>query len=422
MFFFVLLISVQNYHYQTLFMTKIKPFRGYFPKSNLGAEISTKPLNTYSDEEIQQLMKRNSNSFLHIILHDEKERKMELNDRFSKTKQLFEESIENGNFEKSATESFYVYRQSGNGKSYCGIIGGAFAEDYQNGKIKKHELTLKKREKLFTKYLTLTGFNAEPVLLVYPKKEAISALIENTMGSTPIHDFTSEDNLHHQLWEISNKKDIELIESNFSEIPNIYIADGHHRSASSNRLSLLDRGKESKQYIMSLLMSDEDVHIYDFNRVIKNSEKLSFEEIKEKLSKEFSILEESDNLLSPREKHEFTIYLFERWIRIKLIKVFNPNSGIIEQLDSQIITDSILAPIFDIKELTKDKRVNFVPGNKGLDSLQDKVDNGKYDIAIAMYPVSFGELKLIADNDLIMPPKSTYIEPKLRSGLTVYKF
>ncbi len=403
-------------------MTKIKPFKGFFPKRNLGAEISTRPINTYSDEEIQQLMTAYSESFLHIILHDEKERKMELNDRFTKTKKLFENSIEKGIFEQSVSDSFYVYRQSAKGNSYCGIIGGAFAGDYQNGTIKKHELTLSKREKLFTKYLTLTGFNAEPVLLVYPKKEALSKLIDNTTLSTPIHDFISDDGLRHELWEVSGKKEKELIESNFSHIPNVYIADGHHRSASSNRLSLQNKENESTQYIMSLLMSDEEVHIYDFNRVIQNSENLSYETIKEKLSKNFILLEESESLLSPKNKHEFTLYLFNTWIRIKLNKEFNSNSGIIEQLDSQIITDSILDPIFKIKELTKDKRVDFVPGNKGLNSLQEKVDNGKYDIAIAMFPISFDELKLIADNDLIMPPKSTYIEPKLRSGLTIYKF
>lgn len=403
-------------------MTKIKPFKGFFPKDKLGAEISTNPISAYTKEEIQQLMETNPNSFLHIILHDEKEQKMDLKERFAKTKQLFEESIENGNFTQSGSDSFYVYRQSSQENTYCGIIGGAFTGDYQNGKIKRHELTLSKREKLFTKYLTQTGFNAEPVLLVYQKKEALSNLIQKTTISSPIHDFESDDNLRHELWEISKKEDIELIESNFSEIPNIYIADGHHRSASSNRLSIQNKEKESTQYIMSLLMSDEDVHIYDFNRVIKNSEELSLEEIKSKLKQEFVILEESKSILSPKSKHEFTLYLFEQWLRIKLIREFDSNSGIIEQLDSQIITDSILDPIFSIKELTKDKRIGFVPGNKGLESLQNKVDNGKYDIAIAMFPVSFNELKLIADNDLIMPPKSTYIEPKLRSGLTIYKF
>mgnify|MGYP000277136170 FL=1 len=403
-------------------MTKIKPFKGFFPKQNLGAEISTKPINTYTEEEIQQLMETNPDSFLNIILHDEKEHKLELKQRFEKTKYLFEESIEKGNFQQSSKESFYIYRQSGNGNSYTGIIGGAFAGDYQNGKIKKHELTLTKREKLFTKYLTHTGFNAEPVLLVYPKKEALSVLIDQTVRSAPIHDFTSEDNLRHELWELSDEASIALIESNFAEIPNVYIADGHHRSASSNRLSLQNKEKESTQYIMSLLMSDDDVHIFDFNRVIKNSDGLSYEQIKAKLSSEFTITEESETLLSPKNKHEFTLYLFDRWIRIKLKKDFSSNTGIIEQLDSQIITDCILDPIFGIKELTKDKRVNFVPGNEGLHSLQEKVDKGNYDVAIAMYPVSFEELKLIADNNLIMPPKSTYIAPKLRSGLTVYKF
>jgi len=403
-------------------MTKIKPFKGFFPKKNMGPEISTKPINTYSDEEITALMNANPDSFLHIILHDEKERKLKLDERFKKTKELFEYAIKQGIFVQSTSDAFYVYRQTNGENSYWGIIGGAHAKDYQKGKIKKHELTLNKREKLFTKYLTLTGFNAEPVLLVYPKVEALSNVINEIISSAPIHNFVSEDNIKHELWEMADPEKIELIEQSFEKIPSVYIADGHHRSASSNRLSLLNREKESTQYIMSLFMSDEAVQIYDYNRVIKNSENLSFAEIKDKLSKEFVILEESKTILSPKAKHEFSMYLFDSWIRIKLKRKFEHTSGIIEQLDSQIITDSILNPIFEIKELTKDKRVSFVPGNKGLESIQEKVDSGKYDIAITMYPISFDELKLIADHNLIMPPKSTYIEPKLRSGLTVYKF
>jgi len=403
-------------------MTKIKPFKGFFPKKNLGAEISTKPINTYSEEEIHSLMASNPNSFLHIILHDEKERKMKVNDRFKKTKELFESSIEKGVFMQSSKDAFYVYRQTNGDNSYCGIIGGAHAEDYQKGKIKKHELTLSKREKLFTKYLTLTGFNAEPVLLVYPKIDAISSVINKAISSSPIHNFTSEDGLQHELWELTDDKEINIIEKSFENIRSVYIADGHHRSASSNRLSLLNKDKESTQYIMSLFMSDEAVHIYDFNRVIKNSENLSFEDMKEKLSQEFDLLEESTDILSPSKKHEFTLYAENTWIRIQLKKKFEQSSDIIEQLDSQIMTDSILEPLFEIKELTRDKRIDFVPGNKGLESLKKEVDSGKFDVAVAMYPISFEELKLIADNNLIMPPKSTYIEPKLRSGLTVYKF
>lgn len=403
-------------------MIKIKPFRGYLPNKNLGEKVSTRPINSYSEEEIQAILESNKESFLNIILHDEKDKKMKTSERFEKTKSLFEDSIQKKHYIQSEEACFYIYKQTHDSHEYTGIIAGADTKNYRDGEIKKHELTLSKREKLFTKYLNITGFNAEPVLLVYPKNEKLSELITQITEEEKAHDFVSDDGLRHELWEVKDKNHITFIETRFSEIPSVYIADGHHRTASSNRLSLEHTHNENSQYVMSLLMNDENVHIYDFNRVLKNTHNLSQEKIKELLSHKFEILEESPTLLSPLKKHEFTLYFDSCWVRIRLKEEFLDKSGITQQLDSQIITDLILSPIFEIEELTKDKRVGFVPGNKGLDSLQKEVDNGKYDVAIAMFPVSFEELKLIADNQLIMPPKSTYIEPKLRSGLTVYKF
>lgn len=403
-------------------MIDIKPFKGFLPKKEQADTISTRPINSYSEIELQELMEKHPESFLNIILHDEPKREMPLEDRFKKINQLFNEAISKGDFTQSQNKSVYVYRQTSENNSYCGIIAGAATKDYRDGKIKKHEHTLEKREKLFKTYLSLTGFNAEPVLLVYPNQEKITNCIEEIIASSPLYSFKTNDGLEHDLWEVNDTEKLELIIKGFRNIPSVYIADGHHRSASSNLLAEENPTMDSNQYVMSLLMNEDEVTIFDFNRLIKNHLNLDIEQIKTALSKKFVVLDESKEILSPREKHEYTLYFDNTWIRFKLNVDKTHTEGIIEQLDPQIITDHILSPIFDIHDLKNDTRVDFEPGNKGLESLKNKVDSGKFDIAITMFPVSFAELKLIADNNLIMPPKSTYIEPKLRSGLTVYKF
>jgi uncharacterized protein (DUF1015 family) len=402
-------------------MIKIKPFKGFTPKANYGGKVSTRQINSYSEEELQLIIDSNPDSFLNIILRERNE-DISSSEKFKKISDLFDESIENGRFVQSKNNSIYVYRQSNEEVSYTGIIAGASNEDYQQDKIKKHEHTLAKREKLFTKYLRLTGFNAEPTLLIHSKNIGLEQIQKSTIEKSPLHYFTSDDGLTHELWEISDDETIEGVLNSFNEMDCLYIADGHHRSASSSRLALETPEKESTQSVMALFMSEENITIHDFNRVVKNTEQKSEEEILESLNKDFNFIDSSESILEPRNKHEFCIYLKNKWNRIKLRKEFNSDSTVVEQLDSQIITDYILSPIFGIEDLKNDNRVDFIQGNKGLSLLQSKVDNGKFDVAIAMYPVDVAEMKQIADEGLAMPPKSTFIEPKLRSGLTVYKF
>ncbi len=402
-------------------MIKIKPFKAYTPKANYGGKVSTRQINSYSEEELQSIIDSNPDSFLNIILRDRNE-ELSSSEKFKKISDLFDESILNGQFVQSKKKSIYVYRQSNEEVSYIGIIAGASNEDYQQDKIKKHEHTLAKREKLFTKYLRLTGFNAEPTLLIHSKNTELEQIQKLTIEKSPLHHFTSDDGLNHELWEISDDETIEVVLNSFNEMDCLYIADGHHRSASSSLLALETPEKESTQSVMALFMSEENITIHDFNRVIKNTEKKSEEEIFQLLSLDFNHIESSKKILEPKNRHEFCFYMNKKWNRIKLKKEFNSNSTVVEQLDSQIITDYILSPIFGIEDLKNDNRVDFVPGNKGLDLLQSKIDEGKFDVAIAMYPVDVTEMKQVADEGLVMPPKSTFIEPKLRSGLTVYKF
>ena len=404
-------------------MITIKPFKAYLPKKDLAQKVSTRQINSYSDEMIHNIMESNPESFLNIILPDfNQEIKTKTSERFKKINVLFQQAIENGLFIPSNDNCFYIYRQSNSINFYTGLIAGAATKDYRDNKIKKHEHTLEKREKLFTKYLRLTGFNAEPILLIHEKSKPTEAIIDKVMGSTPIHKFTSSSGNTHELWEVKKDEDITTIQNCFAAMNKVYIADGHHRSASSNLLSLENVELESTNNVMALFMSEENIHIHDFNRVIKNSENKSEEKIIEELEANFTLIEKSAEILKPNSKHEFCMYLNSTWHRMKLNHVFDATSSTVSQLDSQIITDYILSPIFDIKDLKNDNRIDFIPGNKGLDSLKKAVDSGKFDIAIAMFPVGVDEMKKIADEGLVMPPKSTFIEPKLRSGLTVYKF
>jgi uncharacterized protein (DUF1015 family) len=349
-------------------MITIKPFKAYLPKKDSAKKVSTRQINSYTDEMIHHIMESNPNSFLNIILPDFRQ-EIKTTERFKKINVLFQQAIENGLFIPSNNNCFYIYRQSNSNNSYTGLIAGASTKDYRDDKIKKHEHTLEKREKLFTKYLRLTGFNAEPILLIHEKSNQTEIIIEKVMQTQPIHKFTSSSGNTHELWEISDNLDITIIQSCFAAMNKVYIADGHHRSASSNLLSLENAELESTNNVMALFMSEENIHIHDFNRVIKNSENKSEEKILEELEANFTLTEKSSEILKPNSKHEFGLYLNSTWYRMKLNHVFDSTSSTVSQLDSQIITDYILSPIFEIKDLKNDTRIDFIPGNKGLDSL-----------------------------------------------------
>ena len=301
-------------------MIKIKPFRAFIPKASYGGTVSTRQINSYSEEELQSIIDSNPDSFLNIIL-SERNNKSSSSEKFEKISSLFNESILNGLFVQSKEDSIYIYRQSNEEVSYTGIIAGASNENYQQDKIKKHEHTLAKREALFTKYLRITGFNAEPTLLIHSKNTDLEQIQSTVVESSPIHHFVSDDGLTHELWEISDMKTIEKILISFNKMECLYIADGHHRSASSSLLALESPEKESTQSVMALFMSEENITIHDYNRVVKNTDNISEIEILELLKNDFNFIENSENILEPKNKHEFCFYMNKKWNRIKLKKI-----------------------------------------------------------------------------------------------------
>lgn len=400
-------------------MAKILPFKPILPNKKYIGKVSTRSINNYTNEEIKELHK-NPYSFINIVQPDYDENPGTIgntNNRFEKVNEAFLKALNNEIFQEETADSFIVYQQQTPVKTYVGIIAGASTDDYEKGFIKKHEETISAREKIFTDYLKICGFNAEPVLLTYKAQPGISNFIENTLSKEPSLTFKSEDDqTQHSIWVINKDDELALLTSSFEEVKNIYIADGHHRSASSYRLSQ----ETNEKGILAYFVSDQDIEIYDFNRVVRDLNNLTKDEFLALLETNFEITK-LDEIAKPTQKHQFTVYFDGESYSIKLKTAVNENDPI-ESLDAQILTKFILSPILDIHDLKTDERINFVSGKYGLLPLKSRVDSGKYRVGFCLHPVSYEELTAIADNNAIMPPKSTWIEPKLRTGLTIYKF
>lgn len=407
-------------------MVKITPFKAILPNKKFVELVSTKSINTYTPEELDTIHKSNKYSFLNVIqpdYFDTVKAKPNSTERFLKINTKFKEFLTLNIFEECEEDALFIYTQKIGDKSYTGIIGGASTQDYETGVIKKHEETLEKREKIFTKYLKTCGFNAEPVLLTYKRSKAIDSIINTVISNTsPLYNFITENETTHIIWKIDDKEEVKQIQEEFKKINKVYIADGHHRSASSYLFSKKHPENKFATGILSYFVSDEEIEIFDFNRIVKDLNGLNLNDFLAKLSVNFDIQKMDIDLTKPTKKHEFSMYIENQFYTLKFKQELLNNTGIINKLDAQILTDYILNPILGIKNLKTDKRINFISGKHGLDSLKKRIDSNKYKVGFCLYPVSYTELEQIADNDLIMPPKSTWIEPKLRTGLTIYKF
>ena len=396
-------------------MAKVFPFKSIVPNQAYIGKVSTRSINTYTKK---QLKKKHDNplSFVHVVQPDYNEddyTSANTPERFTKVRNKFQEFFDNGYFVQEQNPVIYVYQQRFNDRSYTGIIAGASAKDYENGIIKKHEDTLEKREEIFTEYLNICGFNAEPVLLAHPSHDGLKEIIRKTIENKPNIYLQSSDGTLHNLWKIDDESIIANIQVCFEEIPSIYIADGHHRSASSHRLYK----QTGEDFILSYFISENEVDIYDFNRVVKNLNGLEKDQFLEKLSDNFT----NRTLEKPVKKGDFSIYIDNEFYTLSFKKDYTtfPTQ---KQLDAQILTDYILSPILGIHNLKNDDNIDFISGKHGLTTLKKSIDSGNFRLGVCLFPVSYEELTKIADNQLSMPPKSTWIEPKLRTGLTIYKF
>jgi len=413
-------------------MSIVKPFRGLRPDKKIADKLSCLPYDVMNSKEASQMAEGNPYSFLHITRAE-----IDLDENIDPhSKAVYDKSIEN--FQKFQDEKFlvkdskpkfYIYAQTMDGRTQYGIAGAAFCEDYQNGIIKKHELTRPDKEDDRMVHIKTINANAEPVFLSYRAVPEIDTIVSGIVNSQkPEYDFISNDGFGHKFWVIVSDETNKKIEKLFAEkVPALYVADGHHRTAAAARVGLEKKaqnpnhkGNEEYNYFLAVIFPDNQLKIMDYNRVIKDLNGLSDEEFLEKLSKSFEISDKGNEVYAPKKLHEFSMYLSGKWYKLSAKEGTFENSDPIGVLDVTILTKQVLEPLLDIKDLRTSKRIDFVGGIRGLKELKRRVDSGEMKCAFALYPVSMSQLLNIADTGNIMPPKTTWFEPKLRSGLVIH--
>lgn len=406
-------------------MAKISPFKAVRPTRDKVALVASRAYQFYDEEGRDFRMAKNPFSFLHIINPGYKyHQEISGQQRFTLVKNRYQEFKEDGIFIKDEQPSFYVYKMiDRENNTFCGMIAAASVQDYMDDVIKKHENTIAKREVLFKEYLNTVGFNAEAVLITYPDHSGVQNTLAGIMKARPEYEFTTTYRDTHYMWPVSDAKTVKTLQDYFLEIPKLYIADGHHRSASSALLSQDYTSKdESYHSFMSFLIPESSLLIYEFNRLITDLNNLSKEEFLIALDTSFRIQNRGSKPYKPTKKHHFSMYLDGEFYSLYYRQSLRDFTSPLEQLDAQILLNTVLDPILGIKDPRDDERIDYEDGRKDILEVKEQVDNGTFAVSFGMLPVSINELKEIADAGLKMPPKSTYIEPKLRSGITVYEF
>ncbi len=411
-------------------MTKILPFKAVRPAREYAGLVASRSYEDYSKEELRAQLEFNPYSFLHIInpgykfQHDIAGEK-----RFGMVKNRYLEFKEEKTLIQDEQACYYIYNIKTREGSCCGIIAATSVEDYEKEVIRRHEDTIAYREELFKEYLKVVGFNTEPVLLTYPDNSLINDLLKERMKSRPEYEFATANKEIHSLWLIDDPENIEKIRTQFAGMDKIYIADGHHRSASSWLLAKESResnpnhtGKEAYNFFMSYLISESNLRVFEFSRLIKDLNGNSKEEFLIQLDEWFRIENRGLEVYKPSKKHHFNMYLDGEFYSLYLRKTNYEFTDALSELDSYILYEKILKPVLGIKDLRYDDRISYIHGRNDLIELKTRVDNGEFAVGFGMLPAGIEEIKQIADENLTMPPKSTYIEPKLRSGLTIYEF
>ena len=405
-------------------MAKIKPFKAVRPVADKVALVTCRTYDDYSSAELAAWLDFNPYSFLHVI-HPAyaNAQKVSLEKRFKAVANKYQDFKHDQILIEEEHPVFYLYEIQSKGQTFTGIIAGTSVKDYQDNVIKKHEDTLQYRVELFKDYLHQTNFNTEPVLITYPDSVEINTFIALRKKSKPIYEYSTTNKEKHTLWKIDTQSEIDWLQEHFEKIPNLYIADGHHRSASAELLYEQDKhlGNENLNYFMSFLIAESNVKIYEFNRLIRDLNGLSKDDFVKKLSEHFIIKSKDQELWKPQNKFEFGMYLDGSFYALFYKHENHNESSILDSLDAQILYDKVLFPLLGIEDLRNDERIDYIPGKQSISVIKDLIDEGEFEVGFMLYPSDIKEIKALADNNLIMPPKSTYIEPKFRSGLVVYE-
>lgn len=412
-------------------MARVKPFRGLRPPKNIVEEVASRPYDVLSSFEARLEAQGNEKSLYHIIKPEiDFERIIDEHhpDVYDRAVKNFNKFQENGWLVQDAEEYYYIYAQTMNGRTQYGLVLCSHVEDYMSGKIKKHELTRRDKEEDRMKHIRVNNANIEPVFFAYPHNKELDSIIAAIIKTPAEYDFVAPDGVEHHFWVIQDKSTILRITAIFEKIPYLYIADGHHRSAAAAlvgsekaRLNHNHKGDEEYNYFMAVCFPDNQLHIMDYNRLIKDLNQLSTDVFLEKLTKNFDVVEKGSEIVSPSGLHNFSIYLDGKCYSLTAKTHIYDDKDPIGVLDVTISSKYILDEILNIKDLRSDKRIDFVGGIRGLGELKKRVDNGEMRLAIALYPVTMKQLMDIADTGNIMPPKTTWFEPKLRSGLVIHK-
>ena len=413
-------------------MATIKPFRGLRPPQSIIEQIVSRPYDVLNSDEARLEAAGNEMSLYHIIRpeidfplgtdeHDERV--------YTKAAENFQKFQEKGWLVQDSKDCYYIYAQTMNGKTQYGLVVGAYVPDYINGVIKKHELTRRDKEEDRMKHVRVNNANIEPVFLAYPDNEVLNTIIQRYVTQQPIYDFIApDDGFKHTFWIIDQDNDISTITSEFTKIAALYIADRHHRSAAAALVGAEKanenpnhKGNEEYNYFMAVCFPASQLTIIDYNRLVKDLNGLTTEDFLTALSKYFVIENKGSENYKPICLHNFSLYLEGKWYSLTAKKETYDDNDPIGVLDVTISSNLILDNILGIKDLRSDKRIDFVGGIRGLEELKKRVDNGEMKMALALYPVSMKQLMDIADTGNIMPPKTTWFEPKLRSGLIIHK-
>lgn len=413
-------------------MALVKPFRGIRPPQDLVEKVASRPYDVLSSEEARKEAGDNEMSLYHII-------KPEINFEpgtseydprvYTSAAEHFKAFQDKHWLVQDEKEHYYIYAQTMNGKTQYGLVVAASVDDYLTGVIKKHELTRRDKEEDRMKHVRVCNANMEPVFFAYPDDEVLTALLQRYAATKPVYDFVApDDGFRHQFWIINDQNDIATITAEFAKMPHLYIADGHHRSAAAALVGAEKAkqnpnhtGNEEYNYFMAVCFPASQLTILDYNRVVKDLNGLTPEEFLKKLSEDFEVEDKGEAVYKPQHIHEFSLYLDKHWYSLVARPQAYDDNDPIKSLDVDISSRLILDKLMGIKDLRSDKRIDFVGGLRGLEELKRRVDSGEMRWALALYPVSMKQIMNIADTGNIMPPKATWFEPKLRSGLVIHR-
>lgn len=411
-------------------MAIVKPFRGVRPPKDLVAKLTARPYDVLSSEEAREEAQGKPMSLYHISRpeinfpvgtdeHDER-----VYDEAARQYQLFKES---GWLRKDDDECFYLYAETWHGKTQHGLVVAASAEDYRSGVILRHELTRRDKEDDRMRHVMSYNANLGPAFFAYPTQPALNAIIERVSQTEPEYDFTVDD-VRHQFWVINDAATIFQISVQFSHMPHLYIADGHHRSAAAARVAEEKKnanpnhtGKEEYNYFLAVCFPDNELTVLDYNRILKDLNGMNSKELLRALSVDFEVEDKGTEIYHPACQHEFSLYLDEHWYCLKTRPEHIFDDDPIRSLDVSISSELIINKLFGITDLRSDKRIDFIGGIRGLEELKKRVDQGDAACALALYPVSMQQIFRVADSGNIMPPKATWFEPKLRSGVVIHE-